>query len=73
MAGLSRRRLRKALVVAEIALAFVLLVGAGLMTRTLINLLNVDAGFESENVLTVPIALRRIGEREPGGAGGVLP
>jgi putative ABC transport system permease protein len=57
MAGISRRRLRKALVVAEIALAFVLLVGAGLMTRTLVNLLNVDTGFESENVLTIPIAL----------------
>ena len=57
--GLSRRRLRKGLVVAEIALAFVLLVSAGLMTRTLINLLNVDAGFQSENVLTVPLAWPR--------------
>ena len=55
----SRRRTRKALVVAEIALAFVLLVGAGLMTRTLVNLLDVDAGFESKNVLTVPVALPR--------------
>jgi putative ABC transport system permease protein len=57
LAALSRRRMRKALVVGEIALAFVLLVGAGLMTRTLVNLLNVDSGFESENVLSVPIAL----------------
>ena len=56
-AGLSRRRLRKALVVVEIALAFVLLVGAGLMARSLINLLEVDAGFEVDNVLTVPVAL----------------
>jgi putative ABC transport system permease protein len=57
LAGLSRRRLSKALVVAEIALAFVLLVGAGLMTRTLVNLLHVDAGFDGANVLTVPIAV----------------
>jgi putative ABC transport system permease protein len=57
MAGPARQRLRKALVVAEIALAFILLVGAGLMTRTLINLVNVDAGFESQSVLTVPISL----------------
>ncbi|MPY88902.1 MAG: FtsX-like permease family protein [Luteitalea sp.] len=56
-AGLSRQRIRRALVVAEVALAFVLLVGAGLMTRTLVNLLTIDAGFVSENVLTIPITL----------------
>lgn len=56
IAGASPRRARKALVVAEIALAFILLVGAGLMTRTLVNLLDVDAGFDGENVLTIPIA-----------------
>jgi predicted permease len=56
-AGSSRRRTRRVLVVAEIAVAFVLLVGAGLMTRTLMNLLTVDSGFVSENVLTVPLTL----------------
>ena len=55
----SRRGTRNTLVVSEIALAFVLLVGAGLMTRSLINLLTIDAGFVGENVLTVPIALPR--------------
>jgi putative ABC transport system permease protein len=65
LAGLSRRRMRKVLVVGEIALAFVLLVGAGLMTRTLVNLLNVDSGLESENVLTVPIALGRTENASP--------
>jgi putative ABC transport system permease protein len=56
-AGLSRRRLRKGLVVAEIALAFVLLVGAGLSIRSLFNLLDVAAGVDTENVLTMSIGL----------------
>jgi putative ABC transport system permease protein len=56
-AGTSGRRTRQALVVAEISLAFVLLVGAGLMTRTLVNLLTVDTGFVGDEVLTVPITM----------------
>jgi putative ABC transport system permease protein len=63
--GVSRRRMRRALVVAEIALAFVLLVGAGLMARTLINLLRVDAGFNGDQVLTVPIAIPGAGKMTP--------
>jgi putative ABC transport system permease protein len=63
-AGLSRRRLRKGLVVAEVALSFVLLVGAGLMARTLINMLDVDAGFDADNVVTVPVALDRASSLE---------
>lgn len=55
--GASRRRTRQGLVVAEIALAFVLLVGAGLMTRTLVNLLTINTGFLSDHALTVPISM----------------
>lgn len=40
-------RFRKMLIVAQVALAFLLLVGAGLFTRTLINLRNTHTGFES--------------------------
>ena len=40
-------RLRKALVTAQVALSFLLLAGAGLFTRTLINLKNTHTGFES--------------------------
>jgi predicted permease len=56
-AGASRKRLRHVLVVSEIALAFILLSGAGLMMRTLWNLIHVHPGFEAEQVMTMPIAL----------------
>jgi putative ABC transport system permease protein len=57
----SHKRLRDALIVAEVALAFVLLVGSGLMMRSFFRLLNVDAGLDSANVLTIgmPIATER--------------
>jgi len=48
-----RRRLRDSLIVAEIALAFMLLVVSGLMMRSFVGLLNIDAGFDSTNVLTM--------------------
>jgi predicted permease len=50
-------RLRGTLVVAEIALAFVLLVGSGLMLRTLMSMLAVDPGFDSTNVLTATLPI----------------
>ena len=56
--GTGGRRMRASLVVAEVALAFVLLVGAGLMMRSVFSLLEVDPGYDSSNVLTaaLPIA-----------------
>jgi predicted permease len=45
------------LVVTEIALAFVLLVGAGLLVRTFVNLQRADAGLRTENVLTAHMVL----------------
>jgi len=54
------RSLRDALVVAEVALALILLVSAGLLLRTLRNLHAIDAGFNSENILTMGTRLPSI-------------
>jgi len=59
------RRFRSALVVAEIALAMVLLIGAGLMVRTLAGLTRVDLGFNPENVLTLRVPLSGERYKEP--------
>lgn len=50
-------RLRSALVISEVSLACVLLVGAGLMLRTFLNLLHLDSGFREDNVLTASLSL----------------
>jgi putative ABC transport system permease protein len=57
----SSRRFRGALVVAEVALAFVLLAGSGLLIRSFFRMQSVDTGFDSTNVVTanLPIAERR--------------
>ena len=52
-----RRRLRNGLVVSEIALALVLLSGAGLLVRTFLRLMEVDLGIDPTNVVTMEIDL----------------
>jgi predicted permease len=51
------RKTRNALIVSEVALSLVLLIGAGLMIRTLWALRNVDPGFDSKNVTTIALGL----------------
>jgi putative ABC transport system permease protein len=53
----SRRRLRSLLVVAEVALALILLVSAGLMVKGFHNLANEEMGFDRRHVLTFRISL----------------
>lgn len=54
---------RSALVVAEVALAMVLLVGSGLLARSFWQLTRVDPGFRAENLLAVPLELTANGTR----------
>jgi predicted permease len=53
-------RTRSVLVISEVALSLVLLIGAGLLIRSLSRLQNVDPGMDSHNVLTVQLALSRV-------------
>jgi putative ABC transport system permease protein len=56
VAGVAHGRLRATLVVAEVALALVLLVGAGLSLRTFRHLSQLDVGFDSDNLLTATLS-----------------
>ena len=53
----TRSRLRSALVISEVALSLVLLIGAGLMVRSFVEMQRADLGIRPENVLALEISL----------------
>jgi putative ABC transport system permease protein len=55
--GAARHHIRQGLVMAEVALAVMLVIGAGLLIRTVYNLAMVDAGFERSRLVTFQLSL----------------
>ncbi len=55
--GALRKRLRGAMIISEVAMTLILLMGAGLMIRSLRNLLQTQPGFATQNVITMDFAL----------------
>jgi len=56
-AGRSRRRFRMALFVSEVALAFVLVIGSGLLVRSLLHAISVPPGFQPDGLLALDVGL----------------
>ena len=62
----ARKHLQRALVVAQVAVSVVLLAGAGLLTRTMVQLSQVDTGLTAAEVLTMPVPLLDPARIDPG-------
>ncbi|MPZ18744.1 MAG: FtsX-like permease family protein [Luteitalea sp.] len=63
--GIRRNRLRSFLVASEFALAFILLIGAGLMVRSFVALQSIDPGFDSRNVLSMVVSVAGTSKAAP--------
>jgi predicted permease len=61
LGGFGNLRLRKGLVVTQVALSLTLLIGAGLFTRSLYNVKNIDAGFRTDHLIAFAIQPRLSG------------
>ena len=65
--GYRRSRLRSLFVVSQVTMSLVLLIGAGLLIRSLLNTQAIDPGFKTENALIVPLDLKLQRYDEPRG------
>src|SRR5205085_10563085 len=54
-AGVRGKRLRSTLVIVEVAVSFILLIGAGLLITSFMKLRNLDPGFRTDNLLTMKV------------------
>jgi putative ABC transport system permease protein len=63
--GAARHHVRRGLVMAEVALAVVLVIGAGLLLRTVYNLTSVDAGFDRSRLVTFGLSLPAANYQQP--------
>jgi predicted permease len=66
--SLRKHRLQRGLVVAQVAVSVVLLAGAGLLTRTMIQLARVDSGLRAKEVLAVDVPLLQLSGGPSGGS-----
>jgi predicted permease len=62
--GMGHLRLRKSLVVTQVALSLMLLIGAGLFARSLYNLKNIDAGFHTDHIISFAVQPSLSGYRQ---------
>ena len=62
--GAGAKRAQRALVVAQIGTSFVLLIGAGLLLRTMIHLQSVDPGFDTAQILSMDVPANTVGRTE---------
>jgi len=65
LGGLRRGKLRGILVIGQVALSIVLLIGAGLMMRSLYMLTHVDLGFDAKNLVVIALAPSRAVDQLP--------
>jgi putative ABC transport system permease protein len=61
----ARAQLKDALVIGQVALSLLLFIGAGLLLRSFVRLLNVDPGFDAQNVLTMNVSLPTVKYAKP--------